>query len=331
MKQPFDFDRRSPKNKCSKDPSDQNPKHNLLRDKPRRRTAVPVGNADIVAAEPDPATAEAEDRGAAERTISNGIVLVPGTIDPQIVVVLEAFRMRQNHAGNCESSESELLSVHNLAGAADRASPVLDAELARNHEDVVAFLLLPELGPDLGGLGVLAQAIRSQLALAVVVELAVAGLLDEVEHLLQRFPVGRRDLLPARDGEVALRTLRKRLLGQLFVGVADVRNQLAQEVGLLGHALGLVTREVTVVGLFLFVSVLIGQRQPPDGSHDVGLQFVAVLDESLETVLVEDALGNGAIDCVLGEPLDLLGLTLSDRQCRHLKTPSWCCRLYSAG
>ena len=53
-----------------------------------------------------------------------------------------------------------------------------NAELGRNNEDVVILLLFAELLEYLRRLLGLAEILRTKLAFTVVVELAVAGLLD---------------------------------------------------------------------------------------------------------------------------------------------------------
>jgi len=76
-------------------------------------------------------------------------------------------------------------------------------------------------------------------AFAVVVEVALALLLDQIEHFLDRLVVGLGDQLPPRNGEPSFGVGRNRLLGDLLVGETDARNELAQDVGLLGDVLRL--------------------------------------------------------------------------------------------
>ena len=242
--------------------------------------------------------------------------------------------MRQEHAGHGERIESELRDRHDFPGAADAAASMLEAELAGQDHHVMfrAQLMLGERFQGLGGLGRQAKAVAPEFALAVVVKLTVAGLPDALERLEQSGLVSRGHSLPPGDCEQSFGASGNRELGQLLIDVPEIREEAVEELYLLVDGLGRpVAGEVAVIRLHLLVGVLITQRELPDAVDDVDLELVAVLDETLETVLVEDALGNGAIDRVFAEPLDLLGLTLSDRHGRHLKTPSWCHRLYSAG
>ena len=61
-----------------------------------------------------------------------------------------------------------------------------------------------------------------------------------------RLFVRAADLLPARDGEPFLSVWRKRLVGQLHVGGAELGAQLTETADLVGDTLGLVARQVAV-------------------------------------------------------------------------------------
>jgi hypothetical protein len=107
---------------------------------------------------------------------------------------------------------------------------VTNTELGRNHQDVLILLLVAELLENGHGLGGLTELIRTKLTFTVVVERTVSGLLDQVEHLLHGFTVSWSNLFPPRNGEPSFSVFRKQLLGKLFVGVADTREQFT-EVG----------------------------------------------------------------------------------------------------
>jgi len=197
------------------------------REKRGRRAIAVAGTADTVRGEPDLVDAEAEVRSAVPLTISIAIVVLrTSTVDPEVVIVLEPLGMRQDHTGDCEGVEAELRHRHNLSRPTHGTTSVELAELAGNHENVVIFLLFAELLEGLCGLRMLAEPIGSELTFTVVVELAVTGLLDQVENLLQGLAVGRGNRLPPRDGEPSFGAVRKRLAGDLFVSIAYAREEL---------------------------------------------------------------------------------------------------------
>ncbi len=232
--------------------------------------------------------------------------------------------MGQDHDADGERAEAELACGEDLASAADGTPAMTDAELRRNDEDVVVLLLVAEFLEHARRLGRLPETPGIELAGAVVVELAVTGLLDHVEHLLHRLVVGRGDLLPPRNGEPSFGVRGKRAVGQLLVGVADAGEQLAQAVRLLGNALGLVAREVAVARLHFLVLELVGDRQVleqgGDRLADAAGEFVAVFDDALCAGVVEAELREDLLDGIGCEAADLLdlaggrvGLILSNR------------------
>lgn len=272
-----------------------------------------MGIADPADAEPDLTVVEAEDRGVREVAISVRSVFVASAVDPEIVIVLEPFRMRQEHDPDGESPETRLVASKHLACTANRATTMVDAELGGNDEDVVILLLVAELLEHTCRLCRLAEPVGTKLTFAVVVELAVAGLLDHREHLLDRFTVGGGDRLPLRDGEPSFGVLGKLTFGDLLIGETDAGEQLAQTVGLLGDSLGLVTREVAVIAGDLLVLELVGDRQILERgecrSADCFGEFVAVFDDALCARVVETELTENLLDGVGAEPVDLLDLT----------------------
>lgn len=293
----------------------------VLRNEPGSRPAAVVGIGEPVRAELDLAAAEAEVRGVDEA--DNGIriiELVTRAVDPEVIVVHEPFRMGQDHDADGERAEAELVGGENLTSATNGTSTMTDAELRRNDENVVVLLLVAELLEHACRLGRLPETLGTELAVAVVVELAVTGLLDHVEHLLHRLVVGRGDLLPLRDGEPSFGVRGKRTFDQLLVGVADAGEQLAQAVRLLGDALGLaVPREVAVLRRDLLVGELVGDRHLgereddrfADARGELGVAVYALSGLLAEGAVVLHRLLGG----VGGDSCELLDLTFG---CRFL-------------
>jgi len=146
------------------------------------------------------------------------------------------------------------------------------------------------------------------------VELAVAGLLDRVEHLLHGLAVGWCDRLPLRDGEPSFGVGRNRTFRELLVGESDTWEDLAQNVALLRDAFRLtVTGEVAVVRGDFLVLELVGNRQILERGEcrdaDCFGEFVAVFDDALGAGVVEAELTENLLDGVASEPVDLLDLT----------------------
>jgi len=194
-------------------------------------------------------------------------------------------------------------------------------ELGGDHEDVVILLLVSELLEHRLRLGRLAQTLIVDLAVTVVVELAVPDLLDRVEYLLHRFGVGRSDRLPLRDGEPPFGVLGHLALGELLVGEPDTREDLAQDVALLRDRLGLrVAGEIAVIRGDLFVLELVGDRQFGEGKNGRGVDAaneVGVALHALGTFLAE-VVGVGIglhrlLGSVGGHASDLLHLAIGGR------------------
>jgi len=229
-----------------------------LREEARRRTTVDIGIAHPARVEPDPAVVEAEVRRVVEKTISVRTELVTNAVDPEIVVMLETFGMRENHAPDFECAESELVGHEDLASPTDAATPVTETELGSDDQDVEALLLVTQRLELFGRTLVLAKILFPDPVFAVVVEFALALLLDQIEHLLHRLVVGLSDQLPPGNGEPSFGIGRKQLIGQLLIGESDAREELPQDVGLLRDPLDLVTIGVHAVGLDFLVGELVG-------------------------------------------------------------------------
>jgi len=133
--------------------------------------------------------------------------------------------MRQEHHADRERAETELGRVHDLACPANRATAMANAELGGNDENVVTRLLVAELRELSLRLGELTQVLRTEATLTEVVELAVAGFRDQCEDPLDGFAIGRRNRLPARDGEPSLGPGRNRNVATFDVGRPEVREQ----------------------------------------------------------------------------------------------------------
>ena len=122
-----------------------------------------MGTADPARAEHDPVVVELEDRSAVESANDLSREFIASTIDIEIVVVLETFRMGKEHNADCEGTKTELIGVHDFKRPADRTASVKNAELGRNNEDVVIFLLFAELLEYLRRLFGLAEILRPSL------------------------------------------------------------------------------------------------------------------------------------------------------------------------
>ncbi|MDB5265232.1 MAG: hypothetical protein JWN64_803 [Parcubacteria group bacterium] len=292
-----------------------------LRGEPGGRTVVPAGDAEPATAELDLAVAEAEERRAREVAIGVLSELIARAVDPQIVVVVQAFGMRQQHDADGEGPETELVDCEDLAGAANRTAAMLDTELRRHDQDVRVALGFREIGEELLRVGRLLQVLRTELPFAVVVELAVAGLLDRVERLLQGLAVGGaedgRVLDPVGDREPALGADRQRdfalldLREQILVGIADAGEQLAQTVALLGQAFGGIAGQIAVDRTDLFVLELVGVRHVREGENG---RFA---DTDSEVRIHEDALGVffadiEAAEVILGRLIGGIGRNASE-------------------
>ncbi len=283
----------------------------LLREEAGRRAIAPAGIADPARAELDPAVAEAEVRSVRETAIPARSILVASAVDPEIVTALETFGMCENHAPDFECAESELVACEDFAGPTNGATPVAKPELCCYDQNVEARLLVTQCLELLGRTLVLSEIRLSDFAFAVVVEIALALLLDKIEHLLNRLVVGLGDRLPARDGKPSFGIRWKWLFGQLLIGESDAWEELPQDVGLLRDPIRLVVaRQVSVARLDFLVGELVAQRVLLDGSGDVDLEFVAILDEFLNAVLVEEPLGNCAIHGIFRKTPNLLLLTI---------------------
>jgi len=301
----------------------QNLKGRLLREEGRSGTIVPAGVAEPVGVELDLAVVEVEERREREAAIGVRRELVTSAVDVELFPLNVAFGVGQQHDADSEGTETELVGHEDLASPTNRTALVTETELTRNDEDVVILLLVAELLEHLHRLGMLSQVLRSELAVTVVVELSLRR--DHRDHLLDGLTIGRCERLPLRDGEPPFGVRGKRLFGQLLIGKTDAREELTQDVGLLRDPLDLVALGIRVARLDFLVGELVGHREILDAGDDMSLELVAVLNELLDAVLVEETLGNCAIHGIFREPLDLLLLSVCDGgdQCFHCHPPSF--------
>lgn len=277
---------------------------------------------DPAVGELDPAAVEEEDRGAREVATSARSVFVASTIDPEIVIVLEPFWMRQEHDTDGERAEAELVGDENLARTANRATTMANAELGGYDEDVVILLLVTELLEHVRRLSRLAEPVGTELTFTVVVELVAQGLLDHGKHFFDCFTVGGGDRLPLRDGEPSFDRFWKLTFSNLLAGVADAGEQLAQTVGLFGDSLGLVAREVAVVAGDFLVLELVGDRQIFERgecrSADCFGEFAAVFDDALCARFVETERIENLLDGVGAEAAYLFDLAVGGQLLSNL-------------
>ena len=229
------------------------------------------------------------------------MVLVPGGVDPEVVVVPETVLVREQQNTDRERTETELVIGKHLESPANRASAMADAELER-HNEHVAGLFLPELVPRGGRLGRLTEMVRAELPFAPVLELAAVGQTELVEDDLHRLAIGRGDELPARNGTEAFLPVQQLLVAEREVAVLQLREQLTKNGHLVGQRVRLAIAGQVAEGRgLLFVLVPVGDRQ------------VFERAEFFEHLL----------DGIASEPVDLLDLTGSRTlsNCVHALSP----------
>lgn len=168
----------------------------------------------------------------------------------------------QQHARDLVAAEAELVRREDEASAADGAAGVALAELGSDDEDVRVALKLGELREHLGRPLRAAEAVGAEGTSAVVVELPRRC--DPVDHRLQRFAVGRRELRRVRDGVPSFGPLGHRnraideVLQERLVRAAELREDLAEQGDLLRDALRREVLRVVVLGVEALFLVLKG-------------------------------------------------------------------------
>lgn len=265
----------------------------LLREEQRARPIAVVGNVEIPVAELEEAAVEVEAERAREDAITIWRPVIARKVDPQVIHVLETVGVGEEHGSRTERPETDFISCvfHDDTRTADGTSTMTNAELGGDDEDVRIALGLREVVPELHGAGRLAEMLLVNFALAVVIELFLASLVQGIEDGLHRLAVSRtedlRILLPVGDCEPALgvcgelsfaiRDLRE----QFLIAEAESREQLAELVALGVHIQGLfVTREIAELGFGFLVGEL----------HTIAVFGDEASDEVGETCCLVDTL-----------------------------------------
>lgn len=198
--------------------------------------------------------------------------------------MLQAVRMGQEHHADGECTQTILPLVdHDLASTANRATAMLEAELGGDHEDVGMTLLLAQFPHGCLGARRLTQTFGTELTVTVVIELAVAVLLDQAENtndvvvvVAGKYRFGTPDI---RQCELALGTVR-----HVASKVPDSRivaqfgEQLLQHLHLIMNQGGLVAREIAVVAGDFLVLVLVGRPMLSDELSNHVRQTGGVVD-----------------------------------------------------
>lgn len=286
----------------------------LLRRGPTRRRAIEVvGKGRPVRVEPQPVVAEAEARSTIKRSagVLRVMELITCTVDPEIVVVLETVRMGEQHDADGKRAEAKLIALHDFACPANRAAAMPQTELRRNEKDVETLLRFADLLPHGGRLGRLLELVGAELPFAPVLEAALVGLLQGIEHLLHGFAVRGGDRLPARDGEPAFR-IRGDRTRYVLVGETNAGKQLAELVGLRDDVLRLlVAGEVAVLRADFLVLVLVGEAILGDESADDIRESGGVVD-ALRFLVGEACFVVGSLDD--GDKFAALRVAMGDRR-----------------
>src|SRR3972149_7822625 len=112
-------------------PAFETSRYDLLREEGRRGTIVSVRASDPERVELELAIEEVEVRRKREVAIGVRSIFVASAVDPEIVVLLETFGVRQDHDAGAEGAESELTGLELLACAEDGAATGATAGLGR--------------------------------------------------------------------------------------------------------------------------------------------------------------------------------------------------------
>lgn len=181
------------------------------REKPRRRPIVQESIVQPARAEVDPVHEEGEVGRVREVASSARRVFVASAVDPKIALVLESFRMRQQHASDFECAESELVGFEDLTSPTDTATSVVQPELAGYDQNIIALLLFRKCFEHLDCALVPSEILPFESTLAPVVEAAM--IIDQVEYFIDRLVVARPHDLEPRNGEPSFGPGRKQPRG----------------------------------------------------------------------------------------------------------------------
>lgn len=278
---------------------------------------------EIARAELEPVVVEVAVRGPREDAVSSRSELVAREIGVKLLPAYFLFWVRQVHDQPGKGSDAELVGRERLTSTTDGLAAMTHAELRVDHDQIVAFLLRGELVPHLDGTCELAQVLGPELAIAVVVDGALGCELRENEF--DRFAVGRGDLLPKRNDELAFGKRDERLGSQLLAHAAEIRELLAQDARL--DADRLRARVLHGIGEGrgdLLRHELVHGAVGADGSHErlaeSGLERARILDELLRAFAVHADLYHEVLDEHSQDGSDLTLLTVRsarDRLGRH--------------
>lgn len=288
-------------------------KGRLLRKEGRHRATVAAGTAEPAGADLDLAAAEADEHRRA-REVATGIrcELVAGAVGIQFLPADVPLGVNQSHASDSERTETELVADEAFACPADGTPTMAHSVLSRHDQDVT-LLRLGELAEGIERPHVLAQSVRRDLTLPVVVELP--GLADLFEYELDGTAVAVSRVghlgevlggygVHRRNGEPSFGARRefRQGLGE-FERMARIETEdLGDCLDLVRDRLGaLVLLRVRVAGTNFLVGELVGHGQLSDELRDPVLQFATALVEPLCTRIVELGLvvdGLEETDCV---------------------------------
>ncbi len=277
----------------------------LLRGKPARDGAIDlVRIADPVGAELDLADAEDHVRGLVSPTIGRGREVVAGQILVELLPADEPFGVGQRDGQPFERAGAELVADETLACPQDRLASVQHADLRGQADEVRLALRLPEAVKHLGRALGAPEVCGVHLRAAVVVERLLLGA-DLAEQQVDARTVSCGPILNvgmeqsrqselARDGEQSLHPV-----GDLELAVhvvVPLPRRFGVEAG--QDAQQRLDLRVKVLGALIFgrvgprrgdllVDEAVGDRQVCDESSRSLLQFPCLLNDPLETVLIQ--------------------------------------------
>ena len=218
-------------------------------------------NVNPVRGENDPVDDVTETRDAVELEAGTRSDVVPGAIDPEIVVVPEPGHVGEKHHADLSRSRAELAVREAPARAERRASPETKPELRWRDNHVGSGLLLDERAELLERPFVPVKVSRTELTGTVVREPASGIVGDGPEHRLELLLVLIGEKSRPNDGEGALRLtprdgkprVHRPVVADSPVGI-ETRPVAAEDVDLIGDSDRLpVTGMVSEIRLHLVI------------------------------------------------------------------------------